>query len=142
DNINLYAQFMYGRSYVDAMTTPFYQYGGLTIQRDNAFLPASVGADMDAKSLTSLTVGSWHEAIGALPYETEKQLYRYTLGGSGDFDLFGSNWKWNAYATRNKSDFSQDYTAPIMANYRRAIDAVMGPNGAPVCRSTLADPTD
>lgn len=142
DNINLYAQFMYGRSHVDTLTTPYYQYGGLTIQRDNAFLPASVRAAMDANGVTSLTVGTWNQAIGALRYKTEKQLYRYTLGGRGNFDLLGSNWTWAAYATRNKSDFSQDYSAPIMANYRRAIDAVTGPNNVPVCRSTLTNPND
>lgn len=142
DDLNLYAQFMYGRAYVDADTTPYYQYGGITIERDNAFLPASVGAAMDANGLARLTVGSWNQAIGALPYESTKQLYRYTLGGSGEFDRFSTLWKWNAYVTRNVSDFTQDYTVPIMANYRRAIDAVMGPAGVPVCRSTLTDPTD
>jgi iron complex outermembrane recepter protein len=142
DSVTLYSQIMYGRSYLDAMTTPYYQYGGITIQRDNAFLPASIVSAMQARNLTSLTVGSWNQAIGALPYESEKELFRYTLGGIGEFGLFGTSWKWDAYVTRNESHFKQDYTVPIMANYGRAIDAVMGPNGVPVCRSTLTNPSN
>ena len=142
DHINLYGQFMFGRSHVDTTASPYYTYGGITIRRDNAFLPASVAAAMVANNLTSLNVGSWNEAIGGLRFVADREMYRYTAGGSGDFDLFGSGWKWNAYWNKNVSFFSQDYTVPIIANYRNAIDAVMGPDGVPVCRSTLTNPID
>jgi iron complex outermembrane receptor protein len=142
DNIEGYLQASYSRSYVDMITTPQFNFGGLTIRNDNPFIPQSILARMRELNLASLTVGSWNEAIGGLPYQADRDLYRYVLGANGDFGAFGSQWRWDAYWNRNVSDFKQTLYIPINANYTRALDAVMGPNGVPVCRSTLTDPTN
>jgi outer membrane receptor protein involved in Fe transport len=53
---------------------------------------------------------------------------------------FGGDWSWDAYYQHGQTrflngNFSND---PIKANFNNAVDAVMGPNGTIVCRSTAA----
>lgn len=134
DDIEVYGQFLYSRSKVDQITTPQFNFGGITIQRDNPFLPASITSRMDQLGIRTLDVGTWNQAIGGIPYQAKHELYRYVIGASGAVDLFGSEWKWDVSGVRNVSDIWQHLTIPINANYRQAIDAVMGPNGTPVCR--------
>ncbi|MFC4256223.1 TonB-dependent receptor [Altererythrobacter xixiisoli] len=140
--LEVYGQFGWSRAKTDMITTPMFQFGGLTITRENPFLPESIGARMDELGLTTLDVGTWNQDIGGLPYKADRNLYRYVIGTKGEFDMLGSDWQWDAYWNRNVSDFKQELYIPINANYRRAIDTVMGPNGVPICRSTLTDPNN
>src|SRR5690606_34554726 len=39
DNVEIYGQFSYGRASTSMRSTPQFNFGGITIQRDNAFLP-------------------------------------------------------------------------------------------------------
>ncbi|MFM8774449.1 MAG: TonB-dependent receptor plug domain-containing protein [Actinomycetota bacterium] len=141
-DVELFAQFAYSRSNIETLSSPEYRFGGLTIARDNAFLPASVVARMQQLNVTSLTVGSWNEGLGPVPFESDRQLYRYAVGANGAIGLFGKQWNWDAFVNRNISDIRQVASVSINANYSRAIDAVVGPNGSIVCRSTLTDPTN
>jgi len=146
DEINLYAQFSYSRAHINMMSTPVYAFGsntaGFVINRENPYLPGSVATAMDQAGVTSFRLGSWLADIGATPYDTTRQLYRYVLGANGRFDLFGKDWTWNAFWNKNVSQINQDTTIPITANLNRAVDVVTGPNGLPMCRSTLTNPTN
>jgi outer membrane receptor protein involved in Fe transport len=140
--INLYGQFSYSRAHVDIMSTPEYRSSGITIQRDNPYLPASVVAQMQAQNLTSLSVGSWNANIGPTPYETNREMFRYVVGANGEFGALGSNWNYDLFWNRNVSDIYQNTRVSMNANYTLAVDAVAGPGGAIVCRSTLTNPTN
>ncbi len=141
-HINIYGQFMWGRSNVDMINTPVFEFGNLSIKIDNPFLPASVVSAMQKAGVTSLTGGTWNQALGGNHYISEREQFRYTLGANGDFRVLGSDWTWNAFWNKNVSFFHQSNHTLITANYNKALDAVMGPNGAPICRSTLTDPTN
>ncbi|WP_302480165.1 TonB-dependent receptor plug domain-containing protein [Sphingomonas bacterium] len=142
DNVEIYGQFSYGRSKVKELSSPQYQFGGLTIQRDNAFLPASVVSRMQSLGLTSLTIGTSNDAIGPVPYTGTREMYRYVVGANGKFRALGTDWSWDVFYNRNITDLYQNSRVGVNANYARAIDAVIGPNGSIVCRSTLTDPTN
>lgn len=143
DNVEVYGQFSYARSHVKSLTSYIFQFGNLTINRDNPYLPASVAAQMDANGLSSVRVGTSNDDLGAGPYESTHGLYRYSVGASGNFDAFGSNWKWDVSAYRNISKIFNNLTNPINARYTEAIDAVISPTtGAVVCRSTLTNPNN
>ncbi len=141
DNIELFGEFSYVRARSSTTGTPMFNFGGLIIQRDNAFLPVEVGEAMDDANVTSLNVGSLNDAIGSILAETRRELYRYALGVNGTFDAFGSQWDWTLRGTHNVSKFRNSTYIPIKANYAKAIDAVYH-NGAIVCRSTLSDSSD
>ncbi|GAA0532751.1 outer membrane receptor protein involved in Fe transport [Rhizomicrobium palustre] len=142
NGLELYGEFTFSHAHSKISGTPYFSFGGLTIQRDNAFLPASVSASMSQLGLNSLTVGSWNADMGPLQSQTDHTLYRYVVGAKGVLQILGSEWSWDIYGNRNVSEFYDASLEPIKANYAKAIDAVIGPNGAIVCRSSLATPGD
>lgn len=142
DDFEIFGQFSYSRSKGTSVATPYYNFGGLTISRDNAFLPADIVRRMTDLNLPSITVGTWNKDLGGIRTVNTHQMYRYVAGADGEFGALGSRWKWDVTANRNVSNFYDYAISPKTANYRRAIDAVIGPNGAIVCRSTLAEPSN
>ncbi|MET0310021.1 MAG: TonB-dependent receptor [Sphingomonas sp.] len=140
DKIQVFGQFLFTRSYVTSAAPP--TIAANTIRRDNAFLPASIGARMDQLGLTTLSIGSSNADLGKREYSSDHSLYQYLLGANGSFGLFGSDFTWEVSGYRSISKIGQDVLVPISANFTKALDAVRGPNGTIVCRSTLTDPTN
>ena len=114
--------------------------GTLTIQRDNAYLPASVRAAMLANGLATITVGRLNNDSGNVLIHPFNRTTRFVGGAKGDL---GGGWSYDAYAEIGRNRYGID-TGPnnrIAANYLNAIDAVVSPaTGQIVCRSTLATP--
>lgn len=142
DAVTAYAQFSYGRASTSMRSTPQFNFGGITIQRDNAFLPAQIGAQMDALGLTSLNVGSWNADLGGIQTDTRRKQFRYMAGLKGDLDAIGTSWHWDISLNRNVSKIFNGSNATITARYRDGIDAVFAPDGSIICRSTLTNPNN
>ncbi len=136
----------------------------LVIKSDNAFIPASVRATMQAGGIASFTLGtetinnydtrnatgerfSQQSAgnLGVVYAQNRRKLIRgvFTLDGS-----LGNDWSWNAYAQHSEVFFwSTVRGVEINANLAAAQDAVVvttanrGASGLPlgsiVCRSSL-----
>jgi iron complex outermembrane receptor protein len=142
DRVKVYGQFMYGLATTSMRSTPQFNFGGITIRRDNAFLPGEIGTRMDELGLTTLTVGSWNADLGGIKADTERSQYRYMIGLAGGLDAFGSEWNWDVAANRNLSKIFNGSNATITSRYRGGIDAVRNDDGVIVCRSTLTNPND
>jgi outer membrane receptor protein involved in Fe transport len=109
---------------------------GLTIQRDNAFLPQSIRTQMTSLGLQTVTVGRLGNDFGPSVTSTDRNTLRLATGIKGQL---GSAWKWDAYYQFGRTDYNQiTSNDKINANFTRAIDAVVSPSGAIVCRSTLS----
>lgn len=112
----------------------------LTVQCDNAFLPASIRAGCLTNGITSFGFGTSNgEFPDPITVRTRRDQQRYVLGIDGRFDALGTEWRYNAYGAHgvnktavNVSDIS------LTPHYNAAIDAVAGPNGTIVCRSAAA----
>lgn len=100
-----------------------------TIQRDNAYLPASMSSLMAAGETFSM--GRVNTDFGLYDTDARSKTYRAVAALEGDF---GNSWKWSAYYQfgRTQSDVSI-YRNVITANLTRAIDAVNS-GGQVVCR--------
>ncbi|WP_297510632.1 TonB-dependent receptor [uncultured Caulobacter sp.] len=142
DRVNVFGEFSYVQARTKTTGAPVFNFGGLTIRRDNAFLPDAVRQRMTDLGETALTMGSWNAAIGGVVTETRHDLYRYALGAEGKAALFGSDWTWLVRANSNVSKFFNGAAVPITANYNAAIDAVRDGNNAIVCRTTLTSPNN
>lgn len=140
DGVQVFGEFSFVQAHTKTTGTPQFNFGGLTITRDNAFLPVEVAARMDALGVASLNVGTWNADIGGIVTETRHDLYRYVVGAEGAFDAAGTSWNWRVVGNRNISKFHNGTFIPVTANYRSAIDAVRTDSGAIVCRSTLTNP--
>lgn len=146
DNVTAWAQSFYTASHIESYVSPAYLIGanGPVIKVDNAFLPASVRAAMQANKLTTIQVGSWNSDMNSQYADNLRTTNQNAFGFEGNVDAFGTNWKWNATGSygisRPNLHFYNTFT---LAKYALATDAVVNPaTGAIVCRVKLTDPTN
>ena len=99
---------------------------------------------MAALKVTQFQVGMLNTSIGAVGPDNDRQKGFYALGANGDFDMVGSNWKWNVYASRSVMQIHDKAThTPVTTRVAQATDAVTDPaTGNIVCRTTLTNPKD
>ena len=119
--------------------------GAFVVQRDNAFLPASVRSQMQTLGLQTISVGRYSEDFGASVVSRINDTHRIVIGLQGNI---GGGWKIDAYGQygKNRQAFKIERNA-IRANLPLAADAVDEglirngvANGNIVCRSTLSNP--
>lgn len=142
------------------------QYGTVTINADNPFIPAPVRNQMTALNLQSFPFGTQNlnnmvatrsaslqdeaNTLGIPVIYFDRALYRGVFSLDGKI---GENWTWNAYVQHGESRSSFDgVNNQQNSRYDLAVDAVtvtaqnVGKSGLPlgsiVCRSTLTNPTN
>ena len=124
---------------------------GVTIQRDNAFLPTALVNQMTALNLTSISIGTSNNGFPAAGSNNTREVYRFVAGADGEFELGKGSWKYSGYYQVGIAKTNELLTN-TWRNDRVALaqDAVRAPAGnaagiAPgtiVCRSTLTNPTN
>ena len=124
---------------------------GVTIQRDNAYLPDTVRAALLANNLTSFQIGTSNINLPPQGSDNERNVRRYVAGAGGSFGMIGKDWKWDGYYQLGKTNTREQLTnAWNLARMALATDAVVAPAGNAagiaagtiVCRSTLTAPTN
>lgn len=124
---------------------------GVTIQRDNAFLPTALVDQMTALNLNSISMGTSNAGFPAAGSDNKREVYRFVAGADGDFTLGKGSWKYAAYYQVGIANTNETLTNTwLNSRVSLAQDAVRAPVGnaagiAPgtiVCRSTLTNPTN
>ncbi|MEI9890852.1 MAG: TonB-dependent receptor, partial [Caulobacteraceae bacterium] len=133
-------------SFAHLDTDTRYYYGGfsntLTVRSDNAYLPASIAAQMRALGLASVPFGTMKGDIGASGAHAEHSNTRGVWGIDGKFNAFKTEWKLSGYYEFARATLINTATkATLLPNWNQAIDAVNS-GGQIVCRSTLTNPTN
>lgn len=126
---NIFGQFSYsrygGQSYYQQTPTT-----GVTIQRDNAFLPDSVRAAMVANNLNSIQIGTSNIFLPPQGSDNIRQVFRYVAGANGDFGTGGIGWSWDAYYQLGKAKTHEELTnAWNIQRMANATDAVVAQAG-------------
>lgn len=120
----------------------------ILLQPDNAFLINALGADA-LDGVTGVRLGTTSGDLPVRGTNNQRDTQRYLIGAQGDFELFGSDASWNAYAQYGQTNTREQLlNIQDTSNVALATDAVFAPEGnaagiAPgtiVCRSTLSDP--
>ena len=143
DNVNVYTELMYSYTYShNAQVVPNLDNGDVTIKSDNAFLPTSLRNAMIADGIQRLQLGTFNGDMPYLQGINQRELKRYVAGAEGDFHLGSTDWKWDSFFSHSAQEIiSKTPGDRINANYQRASDAVVGPNGQIICRvNDTADP--
>ena len=136
------------------------------IKSDNAFLPASVAAQMAALKVTSVTVSTagfntidpttshdisdYYSSFGTPVSTSLRELTRGEFGLDG---ALGNDWSWKASIQHSQNLYSEvDTSIEIKANLDNATDSVFVTNanvgtssltiGSIACRSTLTAPSN
>ncbi len=113
----------------------------LTIQCDNAFLPAAIPAACAANGITSFQFGTSNANLPKfITVRPVREQFRYVLGMNGTIDFIGSEWDYSTYAQFGISHTNIDVDdITLTPRYNAAIDAVRDPvSGQIVCRSSVA----
>jgi outer membrane cobalamin receptor len=104
----------------------------------NAYLSAAVNATCVANKITSFTIGVSYDAFPVIRMQDIRQQRRYVLGTDGAFNMFGSDWTFDAYYQHGENDSSVHIENMILTgHYNAAADAVVGPGGTIICRANL-----
>ena len=141
DSVNVYGEFSWAHSYSRAYALSYEFYGGVFLDRENPFIPASVQQQMDTLGLTSLELGTNDGDLPRGSGTNDRNINRNLIGATGAFTVWNTKWTWDAYAQNGVS--RQMSRLPLnvnVNNYFDAIDVVSGPGGTPACRSTVAAP--
>lgn len=127
----LYGEASYSLSIGNSTTLPPRD-NALTIQRDNAYLPASVAAAMG--TLTSFTMSRIDYDLGNVLIKVTNRTPRFSLGGNGDL---GGGWKWDAHVGWGENSYrNEGLNNRNVQAFGFAVDAV-NYNGQTVCRATI-----
>ena len=131
DNVTAFGEVSYahvkGRT-VGSQTRDFAP-PGITIQRTNPFLPASIVAAMGAT--TSFLMGRIGDDLGAAYSRVNRSTFRGVAGLNGKI---GENWKWDAYYQYGRTNYHQkQYNTRINDNFTNAVNAVRNASGQIVC---------
>ncbi|MEI6485691.1 MAG: TonB-dependent receptor [Sphingomonadales bacterium] len=124
---------------------------GITIQRDNAFLPTALVSQMQSLNLSSISIGTSNAGIPAAGSNNTREVYRLVTGADGEFSTGKIDWKYSAYYQVGIAKTNEQLTN-TWNNGRMSLaqDAVLAPAGNAagiaagtiVCRSTLTTPTN
>jgi iron complex outermembrane recepter protein len=112
----------------------------IMIRQDNAFLPANIRAAMVANNLTTIRMGRYNPEQGRNENSTENSYYRVNAGLTGSLSEV---WKWEVAGSYTYAkSLTLGRNNRNQANWALALDSVIGPNGQPMCRSTLTNPNN
>jgi iron complex outermembrane recepter protein len=138
DDVQVYGQLSYNLATARVATLNQFNFGNIVIQPDNAFIPASIRPQVTAP----FNLGTFNADMGPIIANTRRSATRGVVGVKGRFDALGSTFSWDVYAQRSTNNIYTDAVLSITSRYNAAIDSVTNSNGAIVCRSTLANPTN
>ncbi len=138
DSVAFWAEYSQTQSHTRTTCCAHFNLSQITIQRDNAFLPAHVVAQMTAAGVTTLSGGTFNADLGPISTEGERGGRVFSAGIDGNFDAFDSGWTFNAFVQRGISRTANHVYQYLRPNYFASIDAVRHPvTGQIVCRSVL-----
>jgi outer membrane receptor protein involved in Fe transport len=110
---------------------------GFTIFDDNAFLPEEVRQRMAQENITSFPLWRFSYDFGPLISESRNRTKSGTVGLEATF----GGWSVDAYYQHGENNYLQTtQNNPKINLLYNAADAVVGPGGRIICRSTLVNP--
>ncbi len=138
DDITLFAQGNGGRYKVHGQTIDYLN-TNIIINRDNPFIPAALGAEMDANGITQLRMNKLNFAQnGGTAVDNTDDIWQAEGGAKGT--IF-SDWKWDATYTYGVGKTRYVPTGLILVpNYYAAMYVVRDAAGNPVCGPLASNP--
>lgn len=140
DNAKLTIEGRYSRYWGNYTWFGDHNRGNITIQRDNAFLRPEIRAQLDAASQTSFTMGRFNSDLSYTTIDLEREAYQGTIALDGSFG--GGKWRYGLYYSHG--EYQNNIDTPgfrLTTEFANAVDSVIGPGGAPVCRIALTNPS-
>jgi len=140
ENISVSYTFSWGYAKAYGRSMNLYRLGGTApvVRTDNPFIPAHLRPAL--AGVTSFTVNTLNGDMPNLSGNTDRYVMRNALQLDGRFDMWDSEWVWNAYYQHGQARTTLNANSQSQSRYLLAADAVLNANGQIVCRSTLTNP--
>jgi iron complex outermembrane recepter protein len=140
DALSGFVELSYAESRNRQQPLATFDFGSITIRRENPFLPAAIAQSMDQLGLTRFSLGRLNNDFGFLDVENLDQTERGVIGLEGSI----GEWSWDTYYQFGRSSGTRlMHNNRIQSRFRRSVDAVIDPlTGSAICRSTLTSPND
>ncbi len=138
DAITVFAEGSYGKSGANFTAPTARDAGnGVTIRRDNYFIPDALDDILTTNAINSFGVARFYNDFGRVNANNQNETYRILGGASGDL---GGSWSWDAYFQYGRNQFdARIHNHRIEQNFRYAVDAIEDPlTGDPMCRDAGA----
>ena len=140
DNLQVWGELTQGQSWYDGLSAQRRDNAAITVQRDNAYLPEAVRAQMVALNLNTLTVGRIANDPGfGTPgrgggYYARSTHLKLTRAAGGFKGTIFDKWKWDISGETGKSEYIQFGQNSNNVDFTAAVDAVRDSSGQIVCR--------
>ncbi len=116
------------------------QFGNLTLQCSNPYVPAAIQAACATNGITSFSYGVDNAIFpNFVTVHTKRDQYRFVVGAKGKFSALGTDWRYDGYY-ENGTEITDINVSniPLMPRYNAAIQAVRGANGTITCANPVA----
>jgi outer membrane receptor protein involved in Fe transport len=134
DSVQLFFQGSFAESRGSSNIVPPFGFP-ITIQADNAYLPAAFKSTLDSNGITSFDLYRLNSDFGFVRTTQQVQTTTATTGLKG---TFGSTWNWEIYGQYGRTRNQLSQRNLMVQNQNYATDAVISPDtGEIVCRATL-----
>ena len=139
DSVELFVDLSGGRTEGVSSTPYYFNWGNLTIDRHNPFVPPSIATQMDAAGIPSFRFGRFWLDMGNANSIATTEMRRIVTGLEG---TFASDWTWDASVQVGETEYDQRVVNWFLpGRVREGIDAVTAPDGRIVCRAALTNPS-
>ena len=138
-DFTVFAQFSYGRFQVDSRGTHFTRNANqLIVNRDNPYIPAALGARMDAAGINQVRMNRLNDDFGGADPNNRNKFTEFVVGARGR--IF-NDWQWDASIVTGDSNFRYDIGGiTLVPNYYAGLHAVRDGSGAIVCGPMATNP--
>lgn len=136
EDLTVFLEGSYGRVEASTIGAQRRDIASITITAENAFLPDSLRATMNALGIPALPFGKMWNDIGPQLGNVTRETYRLVAGLEADM---GQGWTLNGYYQFGRTDYEQiGRNTTINPRMAFALDSVIDPaTGDPVCRAVL-----
>ena len=134
----IYFTINYAKVGTSNQPNPGFTEPGLTIQCSNPYVPTSISTACATNGITNFKLGTVTPFLTSIKVNTERTQKRFVLGADGKFDMFGTDWHYDAYYQHGEenSDIAV-HNLLLKARFTAAINATML-DGAIVCADPVA----
>ena len=140
DNITFNTDFKFVRSDIEQQFQPAFRFGNATINvEENAFLDPTLRQTLLDAGQTSVRFAKFFDELGNRSADNRRELFRYTAGLTGSFELSETYLDWELYYVYGETTNTRKTLNDLIpGNFAAALDSVIDPEtGEAVCRSQV-----
>jgi outer membrane receptor protein involved in Fe transport len=141
DNISFNSDFKYVRSDITQQFQPSFRFGNIAINvEENAFLDAGLRQTLLDAGQTNVSMAKFFDELGNRSAANRRELFRYTAGFEGTFQLSETDVDWELYYVNGETNNTRKTLNDLIPdNFVAAVDSVIDPaTGQAACRSQVA----